>query len=232
MFSLVWITVGFSVIYSLAVGAQRLSEPERVQQWHDEGYVWPPNWHQESDAFKIAMDKRENDILSIDATQERWENFMQFTQSRMLPRFTSSGFAVVSTPSRVQSRLKTKLDDALFHLDQFPDEGTYAGSYRQKPVKIVDFGRSLDDLQPELKEIHENFVNGMELTLSNVYGIRVNQDGSSLAMHYDQQVSDSSTSYCVDSMCVYCTTYPCISTVPVCNVCDVVILITSRLNRM
>jgi len=37
-------------------------------------------------AFKQAMAKREQEIMNIPGANERWENWVQFTQSRLVPK--------------------------------------------------------------------------------------------------------------------------------------------------
>jgi hypothetical protein len=131
------------------------------------------------------MDAREREIMNLTGSDERWENWMQFTQGRMLPKLSPTGFAVVPTPKRVQSRLKAKLDDALQNLDSYPDEAAYLGSYRDWNPKIVDVGKTLDDLQAELKFQAVNFAGGVKLTQSATYGMRVDRRGGTYVMHYE-----------------------------------------------
>ena len=48
---------------------------------------------------------------------------MQFTQSRMLPRFTEQGFDVVSTPAHIHGKLKAAVDDGVRNWDTLRTEG-------------------------------------------------------------------------------------------------------------
>ena len=43
--------------------------------------------------------------MKIPGPDERWENWMQFTQEQLLPKFTSQGFDVIHTPAHVQENL-------------------------------------------------------------------------------------------------------------------------------
>ena len=53
-----------------------------MAQWKERGNVWPPNWQEETPAFKANMVKREKELELITGSLERWENYMQYTQSR------------------------------------------------------------------------------------------------------------------------------------------------------
>lgn len=162
-----------------------LTEAQRVQQWRNKGNVWPPTWQPESDEYQRRMAEREEEIMSLTGADERWGNWLQFTQSRLLPRLHETGFTVVQMPMSVFSRLKAELEGALTHLDSYPDESPYSGAYHLKPPKVVDVGDTLDDLQSELKLLHEEFAGGMELTQTATYGMLVTSPGSSIVMHYE-----------------------------------------------
>ena len=59
------------------------------------------------------MAQREVELLMLTGADERWENYMQYTQSRMVPRFTELGFEVISTPPAVAAKLKAAVDKGL-----------------------------------------------------------------------------------------------------------------------
>ena len=42
--------------------------------------------------MKEHMRQREIELQHLPGANERWENYMQYTQSRMVPRFTEKGF--------------------------------------------------------------------------------------------------------------------------------------------
>jgi hypothetical protein len=163
----------------------QVSEQQRIQNWHDKGNVWPPNWQPESQAKKAILNSREKEILTLTGINERWENFMQLTQSRMLPSLSRKGFVVVQTPSRVQSRLRAKLDDALRNVDQLVDLPSYPGYYTTVPAKHIDIGHTLDDLYPDLLGLHVSFTGGMDLALTGIHGMRLDRAGAANAMHYE-----------------------------------------------
>ena len=71
--------------------------------------VWPPNWQPESDGIKELYAQREKEIMAIPGGNERWENWLQFTQSRLVPKFTPMGFKVR------KPYLSLLVHNALFH---------------------------------------------------------------------------------------------------------------------
>ncbi len=163
----------------------RPSEQERVQLWYEAGNTWPPSWHPERETWREAMRVREEELLLIPGANERWENFMQFTQSRLVPRFTERGFELIQTPPAIHAKLKAALDKALLNWDKIRFEPKIDAVYTPNPSKFVDlFGLERQILQ-ELKPLHEAWA-GMELEPTSAYGIRLYQNASSLVMHYDK----------------------------------------------
>ena len=71
---------------------KRPSEQERVALWHKNGNTWPPKWQDESPKRQAFLDARDRDLQTLPGSLERWENYMQYTQSRMVPHFTEKGF--------------------------------------------------------------------------------------------------------------------------------------------
>jgi hypothetical protein len=71
-----------------ALSFTRQTEEERVSRWREVHKQWPPTWQPESPQQREFYAKREKEIMSIDATDERWENWMQFVQSRYVRNFT------------------------------------------------------------------------------------------------------------------------------------------------
>jgi hypothetical protein len=64
----------------------RPSEEERVRLWYEKGNTWPPNWQPETPEFSAVMTAREKELMTLTGADERWENWMQYTSSRLLPR--------------------------------------------------------------------------------------------------------------------------------------------------
>lgn len=80
----------FGQLALLSIWAERPTEQERVALWKQKN-VWPPNWQQESDAYKMHQLEREIEIMQLPGSDERWENWMQFTQGQLVPKFTEKG---------------------------------------------------------------------------------------------------------------------------------------------
>jgi hypothetical protein len=60
--------------------------------------------------------------MQITGGDERWENWMQYVQTRMVPKFTDLGFAVIRTPPSVHAKLREAIRDELERLDEIPIE--------------------------------------------------------------------------------------------------------------
>ena len=118
----------FFAILLLSVPRQseaRLSEDERVQQWYERGNVWPPNWQPETEAMKAVLAKREQDIMNIPYSLERWENWLQFTQQRMVPKLTPVGFKVIQIPEEISAKLIAAAQEGIDRYDSLPLEGGF-----------------------------------------------------------------------------------------------------------
>lgn len=112
---------------------------------------------------------------------------MQFTQGRMLPKFTKRGFDVIQTPPHVHAKLRAAIDKALGDWDTIPyEEGVADSIYGPNPPKFVDIGPLAVEVMNDLKEVHENWVGGMKLIGTSSYGVRLYRDGASMVMHNDK----------------------------------------------
>lgn len=131
------------------------------------------------------MKKREEELMLLPAANERWENFMQYTQSRLVPRFTEVGFELIQTPASVQTRLRAALDRALANWDKIRFEPKIDAVYTPLRSKFVDLHGLEWQIIQELKPLHELW-SGLELEPTSAYGLRLYQNGSSLVMHYDK----------------------------------------------
>lgn len=167
------------------VASDGIPEDERVRLWHERN-TWPPQWQPESDAYRTAMEAREQEIMSLTGADERWENWMQFVQGRMLPKFTENGFAVIKTPPHVHAKLKKAVDDAVVNWESIPEEQGVKGSiYGTHTPKFVDIGKLAFEVMDDLKSLHEGW-GGMELEGTSSYGVRLYRDGASMVMHNDK----------------------------------------------
>ena len=180
-----------TVVFLLAC-CQRLSarpsEEERVALWRQKN-TWPPNW-QPTSPKKLEQNRlREEEIMTqLIGADERWENWLQFTLSLLVPAFTKRGFEVVDTPEHVHQML---LDATQFEMEDFdglPEEGKIDVIYTtgNKNPKFIPLGHVASKIINELKPMHEQWAGGLKLLPSSIYGVRFYQNGSSLVMHHDR----------------------------------------------
>ena len=164
----------------------RMTENERIAAWYaDPSNTWPPTWQNETEAFKEAMAFRESELMMLPGSRERWENFMQYTQSWLIPRYTPVGFKLIQTPPEVQRRLKERLDEGLERYDSLRKESVIDVLYTPEPSRFIDL-HGLDwELLRELKPLHEEW-SGLKLVPTSAYGLRLNSNQSTLSMHYDK----------------------------------------------
>ena len=183
--SLIIVLIELSAIF-VSVESRRLSEQERVALWQQKN-VWPPNWQPETPAMKKVLAEREQEIMSLKHADERWENWLQFTQNRLVPKFTTHGFEVISTPAHVRDKLFNAVNRSLQNFDNIPDEGNIDVIYHPGHLqpKFVNIGNLAREVGQDLKELHEQW-SGVELVHTSAYGVRFYQNGSSLVMHYDK----------------------------------------------
>ena len=126
--------------------------------------------------------------MKLPGGNERWENWMQFVQSRIVPKFTSVGFKVVKTPASVNERLQKVVQNGINNWDSLiteedVDDAIY-NKYKLSP-KMISRTRLWDDIHAEMLPYHEEW-SGVKLFPTSIYGIRLYQNGSSLVMHYDK----------------------------------------------
>lgn len=173
----------------LALSSARPTEDERVKLWYKNGYKWPPTWNpNETPEFKYAMSQRDRELQLIPGRNERWENYVQYTQSRMVPRFTEVGFKVITIPPAIFEKLKAKVDEGIANWENLRLERQIDAVYTPLPSKFVDMSDVNWEVIQELKPLHEEWAGGMKLKATSAYGTRLYQNGSSLVMHYDKVV--------------------------------------------
>ena len=195
--------LAFIAIIPLIALANDVPEDERVRRWHLRN-TWPPQWQPDSDAYRAVMEAREAEIMQLTGGDERWENWMQFVQGLMLPRFTERGFDVIQTPPHVQAKLKKVIDEAVANWDTIPEEkGVKESIYGTYTPKFVDIGPLAYEVMDDLKSLHENWAGGIELKGTSSYGVRLYRDGASMVMHNDKVSLVSSYIYCKVHLCIY-----------------------------
>ena len=104
MFPRLWIAVIIAAYTTVVIS--RPTEDERVKLWYKNGNKWPPTWQEESSQMAYLKAKQEEEIMSITASDERWENWLQYTQGRLVPKFTTHGFELRQIPTEVYQKTK------------------------------------------------------------------------------------------------------------------------------
>ena len=130
-------------LLKLAQAKRAPTEAERVEEWYSSGQVWPPNWQPETEGMKKLMEQREKEIMSIPGGDERFENWLQFTQSRLVPKFTPYGFKLVNTPPAVHKKLADAVAEGLSRWETLRSEGSIDVIYHPNGLepKFVDLGK-------------------------------------------------------------------------------------------
>lgn len=166
----------------------RPTEDERVKLWKEKN-TWPPNWQEESDHLKEILAKREIEIMNIPGADERWENWLQFTQQRLVPKFTENGFLLAQTPKEVHEKLYNTVINSVKNFDNIPLEGDIPVITHpdQLQPKFVHIGSLAWETLRALKPLHEQW-SGLELEPTSAYGVRLYQNHSTLTMHYDRVI--------------------------------------------
>lgn len=167
---------------------RHLTETDRIKNWKEKGNVWPPVWHEETAQYKAVMAAREAEIMQLTGGDERWENWMQFTQGQLVRKFTEYGFEVVPTPAHVHKYLVDAITPYIESFDDIPDEtGVEDSIYGPYLPKIIDVQPQFSlSVLKDLKAIHQDWIGGIELVGTSAYGVRLYRNGSSLVMHHDK----------------------------------------------
>lgn len=182
-------TVSFILLLYVQSVHGRLSEPDRVELWFENGNVWPPHWERETLDYRDHQLKREDEIMHIAGADERWENWVQFTQAQLVPKLTVEGFELAKTPEHIHTRLLAAVKESLDDFDNIPEEvENVVAIYGPKRPKFVDISKIGFEVLDELKDLHERWAGGLKLMPISAYGVRFYQNGSSLIMHHDKVV--------------------------------------------
>ena len=183
----------FLLLGLLAVGVYgRLTEEERVVEWK-KNHQWPPKWHFESLGMKKRMEMREKEIMRIPESGERWENWLQYTQSRYVKKFTKHGYEIRDTPPRVRDMLLADVNRGINNWDNLRSEGHINVVYGSS--KFVDMRPTLEAVHDELLDLHEEWAGGIKLKQTSIYGVRLYENQTSLAMHLDKVNIDIAVSF-------------------------------------
>ena len=165
----------------------RFTEYERIQYWRQH-HTWPPNWQPERPGYKALMEQREREIMQIPASDERWENWMQYISGRLVPSFTPNGFLLAQVPADVSQKLINAVNKALERWDELPYEHEVDAIYSDpdKLPKFIHLGALTQEVHQAMLPLHEEWAGGIKLRPTSAYGVRMYQNSSSLVMHYDK----------------------------------------------
>ncbi|KAH8071220.1 hypothetical protein JL721_4657 [Aureococcus anophagefferens] len=178
-------------------GYRGMSEKERVDYFHKNGYEWPPTstrgWPPRpatpSDAYRRSRDEIEawirRNLTTYKATFDEWGTL---SQSRRMPAFTRNGFEVfdlshTASYAELAANYERNVNDPAAFANLRP-EGMSSGSSTGRP-KFYHQGslnnRLLDELRPRMEAWA-----GVELRNGQAYGVRVYGNGSTLVNHIDR----------------------------------------------
>ena len=168
----------------------RASEEERVAVWREMYGEWPPQafLNRENPEYTKMLNDREAEIMQqITGSDERWENWMQHVQGRLVHNFTVMGFKVVDTPPEVHKLLKDAVDKALEDWDAIPEEPPVEAIYHRPGFlpKFIYLGSLASKVHSMMLPYHEAWA-GIKLEPTSAYGVRLYRNGSSLTMHVDK----------------------------------------------
>ena len=154
------------VLYALSCSSERPTEQERVALWYKNGNMWPPSWQDETDEYKQVMAAREIEIMQLSGSNERWENWMQFTQGRLVPKFTTNGFEISVWDNLLNK--KTVIENSSLTIHLKPTETSYPNRYsivfyRTKDTIIAPI--VIDSVNEENMKVYPNPVSGRNITV-------------------------------------------------------------------
>ena len=176
--------------FLLPFAQSRATEEERAVVWREMYGEWPPQFmlKRESPEYTKMLDEREEEIMQqITGSDERWENWLQHVQGRLVHNFTQMGFEVIDTPAEVQKLLREAVDKALENWEGIPTEPPVEAIYHppDHSPKFIPLGSIASKVHSMMLPYHEEWA-GVKLFPTSAYGIRVYRNGSSLTMHVDR----------------------------------------------
>jgi len=163
-----------------------VDEKKRVNLWQSYYKTWPRSWPNESHGFREYAVNRETEVMSLSdaGSQKRWEYWLDYMQIRIHPSFTSSGYAIRDVPAPLFRGLT-----GFFKEQWFGNKGV---AESEVPYFITGDrtmlhlpGSLRTELRDSVRGIHEEW-SGVPLEMTSLYGMRVYQNGSTLAMHVDR----------------------------------------------
>lgn len=161
----------------------RLTEQQRVEQYHRRGYKWPiEDFVPNTTGWKDLMESRFRQVEEIENSGKRYEGFIQTTHSAFLvPNFTEHGFGLARCPQELTEALRKGIRDGL------------PTARHENKLECIDGPQALfidrPDLTNRVLSELQNYAeewSDMELTPYRAYGFRLYQNESQLKMHVDK----------------------------------------------
>ena len=92
-------------------------------------------------------------------SDERWENWLQYTQSRYVRTFTPDGYKLHQIPPNVYQKLKEKVNFALNKFDLLPEESPVDAIFNEHHLlpKFVHLGSLSMEVLEALRYLHEEW---------------------------------------------------------------------------
>lgn len=121
----------------------------------------------------------------------RWNEWTELVQSCCMPYFTEVGFKVVEAPLKLSRALQEHYREQLFHAtaeqDMRPSRwGLQTPDDSDEHVPLwIDQAALNAQVHQEMKPLLEEW-SGVELSMGQVYGLRVYTNGSTLMNHIDK----------------------------------------------
>ena len=180
------------ILATLFIGSsEALSEPERMEKYHERGYEWPlPEVVPNTPGWRKLMDRRfEQMTETMSGSNHRYNAWLSVIASALVqPNYTENGWGLTRAPEYLVEELKQKLYD---NLDTAPLETKVnvieSDTEAAQPLFIEN--RELNDkILRDLKPMHEEW-SGLDLEGEIAYGLRVYRNNSRLLMHVDKSVT-------------------------------------------
>lgn len=179
------------IVLSLLVIINAISEEDRLLLFDYKNKVWPPKLIQNySNSYITHMKLRESNIMRIPGSNERWENWVQFAQSYISPKFTKQGFELSRLPKSVYDKLIYAANMAVenwenLEIEEGVDDSIYNSNINYLAPKMFEDNELFNEIHMDLLPLHENWAK-MRLFPTSIYGIRFYRNRSSLVMHADK----------------------------------------------
>lgn len=106
--------------------------------------------------------------MAITGSDERWENWLQYTQSRFVRTFTRDGYAVRAVPAAVRRKLENAVNLGLEKFETLPEEPSVDAIFNEQNLlpKFVHIGNLASDVMQDLLPLHEKWAGAYRTRVS------------------------------------------------------------------